>query len=841
MKEIIRLFKADKYFNIFFILCFSFGIIGLILVESFKNGVEEKVSKNAKNLIASDLSIASRKQFSEKDIANILSFAQRNKLNYTQWTETYSLVRSEKISKLTNLNFVGNEFPYYGNVLFENNLVSNRNDWNELQKEKNIWISRDLSWELQVKEGEFLSVGNEKFKISKIFKEDKFSSFRGFSLAPKAFLAESFLKNTGLMQFGSTGSFAYLFKIDDSNKIETYKNEIRLKLDDPGIRIRGPKDASVQVGRSLTYLSDYLGLVTLLTYLLSLIGTYYFTHYFLSKNLKNIAIYKALGRKSFDIFKGHFGYIFVLSVASVFVSLLVMSILVPIFNSYVTVKVGEDFLMNITPQTCVKVLSISVLGSLFALFPVVLGAIKIPVNSVLKDLPQEIKRLPVYYYFPLLVFIIALSIFISHSIKIGTIFVTAVLLLLVLGFLFFRAFCKILILISRKVNFETRHGLLSLARYFNSSFTIFVCLMMGCSLIVMLYQIESSIRDELTTSTASKRPDLFMFDLQDVQEEDFISYQKDSGINVTMFSPMVRARLKKINEVIVKSNDNVSDLETREEQNQERSRTRGVNLSYRKDLSWSETIVKGKFYKGICVPEQRMCEISLEDSYAKRLGVTLGDKLEFDVSGVEVQGVITSLRKVKWTSFEPNFFILFQPGAIDDAPKTFLAGIKVKGEEEKRKIFNDFSQKLPGVSLLEVSEVINKIVGIFELMVFAVRVIAILAFVSALIVVWSVNFNHLELKKREMYLFHTLGVNSKKRELIYRNESFLQILISTVISIFSGSMITYLILNFGFNIEVNFNMKFILIMLVVLFISLFLITTFKIKRLISQTKSKEAF
>ena len=52
-----RDFKSDKAFNWFYILCAALGIIGLLLVESFKVGIEEKIAKNAKNFIASDLSV----------------------------------------------------------------------------------------------------------------------------------------------------------------------------------------------------------------------------------------------------------------------------------------------------------------------------------------------------------------------------------------------------------------------------------------------------------------------------------------------------------------------------------------------------------------------------------------------------------------------------------------------------------------------------------------------------------------------------------------------------------------------------------------------------------------
>ena len=46
-----------------------------------------------------------------------------------------------------------------------------------------------------------------------------------------------------------------------------------------------------------------------------------------------------------------------------------------------------------------------------------------------------------------------------------------------------------------------------------------------------------------------------------------------------------------------------------------------------------------------------MIPLSLETRYMDRIGVSLGDTLTFDILGLEFTGKITSVRRVKWTSF----------------------------------------------------------------------------------------------------------------------------------------------------------------------------------------------
>ena len=837
LKFIQQTLRSSKEFNFFFILCFSLGILGLILVESFKAGVEDRVSKRAKNFIASDLSISSRRQFTEVEKKNIEEVIKKNNLEYSEWIETYSLVSSVEKAKLADLNFVAAKFPFYGGVIFENGEKSNTADWETLSNSPVLWLSRDLSWELKVKVGDQLKIGESTFQVGKIFTEDQFSSFRGFNLAPKIFLSKNYLAETKLMQFGSTGSFAYLLKINDQNETLVRENFSKI-IKDQTIKIKGPKESSEQIARSLNYLSDYLGLITLLTYILSLIGLYYFTHHFLSKGLKSIALFKALGFTPQKVFILNAAHLIILSLISLVVSFAAMLIMVPVLESLLLARIGEEFKLLFTSGVVLKVSLYSVIGCLLSLLPLILGAVKIPVNTVLQDIPQELKRLAFWYYLPLFFYVVLMAVIISHSIKIGIVFISALLILVGLGYLFFKTFSVLLEKSAKNKKLEIKHGFLALSRYFHSSFTIFMSLLLGVTLIVLIIQVEASLRNEFTSTTELRRPDLFMFDLQDNQEEAFKKLLNEQKLNVTMFSPMIRGRLTAINNGAIeqKKSDQEETFVTREEENQERFRTRGVNLSYRGKLSWSESITKGKFFSGRCDGEKIPCEISLEESYARRMNVNIGDKLTFDVSGIDIVGVVTSFRKVKWTSFEPNFFILFQPGLLEEAPKTFLASFKVKSIEERREIFQLISNNFANVSLLEVSEVVRKITEIFELMAFSIKIISFLSLAVALVVVWAVSFNHLELKIKEMKLFFLMGMTAEKRETIYKIESFLLTSMSIGLAIFSGTLITFLVLSFGFNITLEIRALYLISFLIILFIILNALLLFKIRNLVKRSE-----
>ena len=57
-------------------------------------------------------------------------------------------------------------------------------------------------------------------------------------------------------------------------------------------------------------------------------------------------------------------------------------------------------------------------------------------------------------------------------------------------------------------------------------------------------------------------------------------------------------------------------------------------------------------------------------TWPRELGVGVGDEIVWDVQGVPLPTRIASLREVDWARFEPNFFVVFAPGALEDAPQS---------------------------------------------------------------------------------------------------------------------------------------------------------------------------
>src|SRR5690606_33137036 len=192
----------------------------------------------------------------------------------------------------------------------------------------------------------------------------------------------------------------------------------------------------------------------------------------------------------------------------------------------------------------------------------------------------------------------------------------------------------------------------------------------------------------------------------------FRSEKNDSPLSYV--TPMIRARLEEVNGKKFERKKRDIKMRSREDDEENRFRNNGLNLTTRDFLTDSERIIKGKPFPKGGAPEGRLPYVSLENRWAQRMGIKIGDIMSFDIQGVPFEGEVLNIKEVKWTSFYPNFFITIEPGAIDGAPKTYLATLPSGPKEQKLSLQRKTVEEFPNISLIDVEELSAKLSGLFE-------------------------------------------------------------------------------------------------------------------------------
>ena len=147
----------------------------------------------------------------------------------------------------------------------------------------------------------------------------------------------------------------------------------------------------------------------------------------------------------------------------------------------------------------------------------------------------------------------------------------------------------------------------------------------------------------------------------------------------------------------------------------------------------------------------------MEKRWADWREIKVGDRGVFDVAGIPIEPEVKNLRKVVWTTFQPAFFILIQQGILEDAPKVFLGSIKNIPIENRLNLQNKIVQTYPNISVIDVTRLVERIFRVIDKITIAVNLMAYLAILAGLVVLYSIARHEVQSRIWEMNLLKTLG------------------------------------------------------------------------------------
>jgi putative ABC transport system permease protein len=139
-----------------------------------------------------------------------------------------------------------------------------------------------------------------------------------------------------------------------------------------------------------------------------------------------------------------------------------------------------------------------------------------------------------------------------------------------------------------------------------------------------------------------------------------------------------------------------------------------------------------------------------------------------------MEGQIVNLRKVRWNSFQPNFFMLVQPGVLDDAPKTFLATVSRVEKAGKDRLVDRLTANFPNVSVIDVTGTVGQMVHLAGQLTRSLRFMAGIAMATGLLTMVAIARQEALRREREINLLRVLGAGRAKiRTLLLLEFAFL--------------------------------------------------------------------
>lgn len=705
--ELIRAsFLRQKFLYLLWLVSLCAAVSGLVVVDVFRHSLSETLRIQGRNILTADATISSRRMLAEKEREALREVLPPSMARYAQLTEMFAMVTAGKESRLGMLRFVSSDFPLLGNLEIEGpdgSVVPRKA--HELKELPKAWVAGDILALLDVKIGSPLQVGQQTFTIAGVIKKDPSQTFRMGNMAPRVYVHRDFLTPTKLLQFGSTVSDTELAAID-GERPEGIKQAFEAKLQDPAVQITVPADLEQGSLRVLARLLDFLGLTGLITLALGWIGVYYLGRRWLSLESLSSAVLKSLGFSSAQLRRLLLAKLLTVLTTGVVLGGALAWMAAQALAPIVKESMPAEFSLVWSWENTLLLLIIGPMAGVILLYrsisqlafekPLALFQDRAESKASIVSLIAVVASAA--GLFVILTFVQARSWIIT-----GTFLGALSASILIIGGLSYA-----MLKLAAKWRFKAVSPLPHLAtaiwtRRLGTSLLLIMVSALAGLLSQLLPHLEKTLVGELSSPEKTERPGLFMVDIQDEQIDPVKKFLADNGVEISRASPFIRARILSVNG---------SDFErkqtgrwsTREEENDARFRNRGVNLSYREELSTSEKIISGKEWKDLKTDPP---EISVEEGYAGRLGLKLGDMLKFDVQGIELEAQIASIRKINWDTFQPNFFVQFPDGVLNPAPKTWIMTIERSEKFTPVQLQTLVTKQFPNITSINVQEALD--------------------------------------------------------------------------------------------------------------------------------------
>ena len=254
----------------------------------------------------------------------------------------------------------------------------------------------------------------------------------------------------------------------------------------------------------------------------------------------------------------------------------------------------------------------------------------------------------------------------------------------------------------RRAGAGWRYGLANLNRHKRDTVIQMVAFGIGLMVLLLLALVRGDLLEGWRTSLPADAPNQFIINIQPDERATVTQFFTSRGMAAPRLYPIVRARLKAIDGKSV-TGMHFKGPDAR------RMADREQNLSWSADLPAGNSVSTGEWWSGAETQEPLA---SLEDGFAANLGAKPGDTLSFDVAGEPLTVTVSSIRKVRWDSFQPNFFIELSPGALERFPASWITSVYLP--PEKASMLADLIRELPGLTLFDVDSLLRQVRNLMD-------------------------------------------------------------------------------------------------------------------------------
>ena len=663
-------------------------------------------------------------------------------LKHAQIVEFSSVIATDNGIQLSSIKAADDAYPLRGQ------LKSAAQPYGEEQpgggpKSGQAWVEPRLLTALDLKVGDDIDVGSKTVKIIRVltYEPDRAGNF--YSLTPRVLINLDDLQATGIVQPGSRVSFRELWR-GEAPALQSYRDVIQPGLE-ANQRLLDGRDGNQQIGGALGKAERYLNMASLVAVLLAGVAVALSATRFANRRFDASALLRCLGlsrRETLWLFSLQLAMLGMLaSVTGALLGWLAQLGLFALLHDLLPADVPPGGVM---PALAGMGTGLVALAG-FALPPLAaLGRVP-PLRVLRRDiLPIPASTWTVYgaalLALGLIMWRMSLDLVLTFALLGGGVIAALILGgLLLLGLKGLRRGLA-------RASLPWRLGLGQLLRQplaAAGQALAFGLILLSMALIALL---RGELLDTWQSQLPKDAPNYFALNILPTDKDAFGARLHELQAQAAPIYPVVPGRLISIN------GEPVQEIVTKDSSG-DKAVQRDLSLTWAADLPDGNELTAGQWWSA--QPPQGVPGVSVEAKVAESLKLKLGDHLVFTVAGVNREAQVTSLRSINWDNFQPNFFMIFQPGTLQDLPTTYLTSFYLAPGHDTQII--ELSRSFPAVTILPIDALLEQLRSILAQVTIAIEYVLLFVLAAGMTVLFSGLQSTLDERIRQGALLRALG------------------------------------------------------------------------------------
>ena len=650
------------------------------------------------------------------------------------------------------------------------------------------WVESRLLAALDLKLGDSVDVGMKTLRLSRVltYEPDRAGNF--YSLTPRALMNLADLEATGVVQPGSRVTYRDLWR-GEPEALARYTQTTKAGLA-AHQQLRDSRDGNQQIGGALGKAERYLNMASLVAVLLAGVAVALSASRFAMRRFDASALLRCLGlsrRQALSLFCLQLAILgSVAALGGALLGWLAQLGLFALLHGLLPAQVPPG---GVAPALAGIATGLVALAG-FALPPLAaLGRVP-PLRVLRRDLlPVPASSWLVYgaalLALGLIMWRLSLDLLLTFALLGGGL-VAALLLggLLLLGL---RSLRRLL----AGAPLAWRLGLGQLLKHplaAAGQSLAFGLILLAMALIALL---RTELLDTWQNQLPKDAPNYFVLNILPDDKDTFAQRLNEFSVHAAPLFPVIPGRLTQIN------GEPVREIVSKESTG-DRAIQRDLSLTWAADLPQGNVLSAGQWWQAQPASEA-LPGVSVEAQLAESLKLKLGDTLTFSIGGLERQAQVSSLRTVNWDSFQPNFYMIFQPGTLQDLPTTYLTSFYLAPGHDQQVVA--LSRAFPAATILQVDALLEQLRSILAQVTLAVQYVLLFVLAAGLAVLFAGLQATLDERIHQGALLRALGAGRSLLVKARRIEFGLLGAASGLLAALGTELISLLLYRYAFDLQ----------------------------------------